>query len=780
MRIDNYTHAVFRFRWLAVSLCLLATFALAAGLGRITVENNYRILFNEDDPRLIALDTLEATFSKSNAVLIAVTPDGGTVFTRDGLDAVHALTEAAWTVPHASRVDSLTNYDHSEADGDDLTVGPLVEDPGALGDADIARIENIALNAVELAGNLISRDGGTAGIVVNFVTPDESEQTIAEITAYLESLLDMARADHPGTAYRMTGYVVVNQAMGEATQRDSETLVPIAFLLILALTAIFLRSAFATVAVISVVVVTVASAMGFVGWTGMVMSPANPGIPIIIMVIAIADSIHIASNTLLAMRGGMDKKEAIVQSMRINAWPVFLTSLTTAIGFLSLNSSDAPPFQVMGNSVAFGILCAFTFSLVLLPALLFVLPVRAGPAGQSRRCGLFGRFADFFLAPVRGFFDRLADFVLARRRAVFASFLVVTVVLVAGIPRIELGDSLTRFFDESYQVRLDSDFIGENLTGIDKLEYALDSGVENGITDPEYLRKVDAFAEWLRQQPNVSHVQAFSDIMKRLNRNMHEDDPEYHRLPDSPELAAQYLLLYELSLPFGRDINDRMNVTKSATRLSVNIENATSKDLRNFDDRAQAWLRDNAPEFTQEATGLSAMVAYMTEQNIDSMLGGTIIAMTLVSLILIWALKNIRIGILSLVPNFIPILLTFGLWGHFVGQIGLVSAVVLSIVFGIVVDDTIHFLSKYLRGRDNGLAPPEAVRYAFHTVGHALFTTTTVLGVGFMALFFSGFELTWVLGVLVTITLFCALATDFLLLPVLLLAIDRKDRRATA
>ncbi len=774
MRLDNYTHFLFRFRWLAVALSLLVTLGLGAGLERITVENNYRILFNEDDPRLIALDTLEESFSKSNAVLIAVTPVDGTVFTRDGLAAVHALTEAAWTTPYASRVDSLTNYDHSEADGDDLIVGPLVEDPATLSDADLARIEDIARNTVDLVGNLVSRDGSTAGIVVNFVTPDESEQTLAEITAYLNSLLDEGRASYPGTAYRMTGYVVVNQAMGEATQRDSETLVPLVFVGILVLTAVFLRSAFATIAVISVVIVTVASAMGFVGWTGMVMSPANPGIPIIIMVIAIADSIHIASNALLAMRDGMARKEAIVQSMRINAWPVFLTSLTTAIGFLSLNASDAPPFQVMGNAVAFGILCAFTFSLVLLPALLFILPVRAA---QSRKRGFFGKLVDSIFARLgmeSGFFDRLADFVLARRRAMLVSFVALTVVVAAGIPRIELGDNLTRFFDESFQIRLDSDFIGENLTGIDKLEYSLDSGSEDGITDPGYLRKVDAFAEWLRQQPNVSYVQALSDVMKRLNRNMHEDDPDYYRLPDNPELAAQYLLLYELSLPFGRDLNDRLDVSKSATRLSVNIENATSRDLRNFDSRTQAWLSENAPEFTQQATGLSAIVAYMTEQNIDSMLVGTLIAMVLVSLILVWALKNIRIGILSLLPNIVPILLTFGLWGHFVGQIGLVSTVVLSIVFGIVVDDTIHFLSKYLRGRGNGLAPPEAVRYAFRTVGHALFTTTTVLGVGFMALFFSGFELTWVLGVLVTITLFCALATDFLLLPVLLLAIDRK------
>ena len=759
LTLDHCIRAVLRLRWLVLSLSTVVVLALTAGAAKIQVVNDYRVLFSEDDPRLIAFDALEATYAESNAVLIAVTPETGTVFTQNGLSAVQELTEAAWSTPYASRVDSLTNYDHSVANGDELVVGPLVEDASELSDADLARIEDIALSTIDVVGNLISPEGSTAGVAINFVLPDESEQAAKEIAAHLNSLLDKARSNHPETAYHMTGYVIVNQAMGDAARHDSETLVPVVFLIIVGLTAIFLRSFFGTVAVVVIVVLTVTSAMGFVGWTGMVLSPANMGIPIIIMVIAIADSIHITSNALSAMRRGVDRNAAIADSMRINTWPVFLTSLTTAVGFLSLNASGAPPFQIMGNAVAFGILCALAYSLVLLPALLSILPLRVP---RSR--------------PVdTGFFEFLADFVIARRLLVLVSFALATVVLVSGIPRIELGDSLTRFFDESYQVRRDSDFIGENLTGIDKLEYSLDSGREGGITDPEYLHKVDAFADWLRRQPNVSHVQAFSDVIKRLNRNMHGDDSEYYRVPDDSELAAQYLLLYEFSLPFGRDLNDRMDVAKSATRMSVNIKDATSRDLRDFDTRAQAWLRANAPDFVQEATGLSAIVAYMTERNIDSMLSGTIIAMALVSFILIWALRSVRIGLLSLLPNFVPALMTFGLWGHFVGRIGLVSTVVLAIVFGIVVDDTIHFLSKYLRGRRDGLPAPEAVRYAFRTVGHALWTTTIVLSAGFMVFVASGFELTWVLGVLVAITVLFALAADFLLLPVLLLAVDRKN-----
>ncbi len=344
-----------------------------------------------------------------------------------------------------------------------------------------------------------------------------------------------------------------------------------------------------------------------------------------------------------------------------------------------------------------------------------------------------------------------------------------------GIPRIELSDNMAQYFDDRYEFRRDTDYVIDNLTGVDKLEYSLSAGREGGITDPEYLRKVDAFAEWYRQQPEVTHVQAFSDIMKRLNKNMHGDDPAFLRLPDDPDLAAQYLLLYELSLPFGSDLNDRIDVAKSATRLIVVTKNAWSREIRELDKRAQDWLRHNAPAFVQEASGLSVVFAHLSMRNIKSMLRGTILAMALISFILIWIFKSVRVGLLSLLPNFIPAIMSFGLWGYLVGHVGIASSVVIAVVFGIVVDDTVHFLSKYLKARRQGLPAPEAVRSAFQMVGRALWTTTAVLSVGFLVFATSGFEVSWALGLLVTTTIVFALVADFLLLPTLLIALDRRN-----
>ena len=758
MKLENYITSVLRWRWLVVAVMVLIMLALAAGARFVTVTNDYRILFTDDNPQLLAFNSLEDTYTASDRALIAIAPQNGSVFTREALDAIEDLTESAWLAPYSSRVDSLTNYSHSESFEDDLVVAPLVEDALSLSDADLAQIEADALGAIDIVGRLVSRDGHVGGVAITFILPENHDVGVVEITDYLDRLITEASAKHSDMDFYLTGDVVMNRAFSDTTKEDLETLAPIVFLIIVLATILLLRSIFGTVAIVIIIMFVINSTLGLIGWAGEVLSPTNSGIPIIVMVIAVAHSVHIVTTALSSMNQGLDKHAAIAESIRLNAYPVFLTSLTTAIGFLSLNASDSPPFHVLGNFVAFGVLCTFVYSMTLLPALLSILPLRARLLQSEQPA----------------FLERFAEFVITRRNFLLWFVTLFAIILITGIPRNELSDNWTKSFDERYQFRRDTDFIIENLTGMESLEYSLSAGREGGITDPEYLREVDAFAEWYRGQPEVTYVQAFPDIMKRLNKNLHGDDPTFYRIPDDPELAAQYLLLYELSLPFGSDLNDRIDIAKSATRMTVVIRNVSSKGQRQLDQRAQTWLLANSPDLATEATGVSIIFAHLSIQNITSMLRGTITAMALISLILILVFKSVRIGLVSLVPNFIPAAMSFGLWGYLVGTIGMAASVVTAIAFGIVVDDTIHFLTKYLKARREGKNASDAVRSAFRTVGRALFTTTAVLAAGFLVFAASGFELSWALGILVSITIVFALAADFLLLPPLLIAIDRR------
>ena len=753
----RYTEALLARPWLVVAIAALAMLILSAGAVSIGVTNDHRVLFDDQNPQLLAYQDLEATYTESDTALIAVAPEEGSVFSREALGLIETMTESAWQTPYSIRVDSLTNYNHSESSGDDLIVGPLVEGAEGLDDDGVARIEEIALNTPETVGRLVSSDGRVGAIAITFALPEDPDAAVIEITDHLHGVLDEYRGANPQIGLHVTGDVLMNRAFADATRDDLEKLTPIVFVVIVLVTIAILRSLVATVAVVVTLMFTINATMGFAGWVGTVFNPVNAGVPLIVLTIAVADSIHIVSGTMTGLARGLTRPDAIVRSIRDNAYPVLLTSVTTALAFLTLNASEAPPFRVLGNLVAFGVMCAFVFSMTLLPAVLGLLPLR----GRER--------ADW------RFLDRLASFVIARRVTLIWTMSLLTVGVIAGASRLDFTDNWTTYFDDRYEFRRDTDFVVENLTGLESWEYSLDSGVEAGITDPDYLRAVDGFAKWLREQPEVSHVQAFPDIMKRLNKNMHGDDPAYYRLPDDAELAAQYLLLYELSLPFGNDLNDRLDVAKSSTRLTAMARGGlTASQQRDFDVRAQDWLKANAPDLASPATGFTITFAHLSQRNIESMLQATVLAMAGISIILLLVLKSWRLGLISLVPNYIPAAMSFGVWGYLVGQVGLAGSVMTAVAFGIVVDDTTHFLTKYQRVRRAGHSAADAVRATFAETGRALWTTTAILVAGFLVFASSGFEVSWTLGVLVAITLALALVADFLLLPPLLMTLDRR------
>ena len=371
-----------------------------------------------------------------------------------------------------------------------------------------------------------------------------------------------------------------------------------------------------------------------------------------------------------------------------------------------------------------------------------------------------------------------AEFVIAQRKKLLAGMGLACLVLISFVPQNELNDNFVKYFSEKIEFRRDADFAAQNLGALYLVDYSLESGQEGGVSDPEFQQHVENFANWYREQPEVIHVNVITDTFKRLNKSMHGDDPQWYRLPNERELAAQYLLLYEMSLPYGLDLNNQINIDKSATRMTVMLYNMTTKSVLGLEDRAQQWLRDHAPLSMQnDGASPTIMFSNIGERNIRSMLIGTTIALVLISIILMIALRSIKIGLLSLIPNLIPAALAFGVWGIAVGQIGLALSIVTGMTLGIVVDDTVHFLSKYLRARrEKWLDAQDAVRYAFSTVGLALVATSIVLVAGFTVLTFSAFVLNSNMAFMTAVTIIFAIIADFLLLPPLLMAIDGKEK----
>jgi len=770
--MERYTSAVQQFRFVIIiaSFVLMALMAKGAGILFGNQDNDYRTFFSPDNPELMAYDFIQETYTKADNALLVISPKesregNNQIFTNKSLEAIQWLTEESWQLSFSARVDSISNYQHTEAEGDDMLVAELYEDANSLSQTDRERIANIVINEKLLVRRLIASNGNAAGVNVTFSIADDADQTIVftDIANEIYALREEFNKKYPDLELYLTGIVMMNQAFADAGQSDAESLVPIMYLIVMIILFIMLRSFVPVIGTMIVIFMSIAWAYGFAGYAGFKLTSPIFSVMNIVLTLAVADSVHLLMTFVQGMRNGAEKYDALKESIRVNSWPIFLTSVTTAIGFLTLNFSETPPFRDLGNITAVGVMAAWLLSMTFLPALILALPVKIKPVKQEHQSS--SRFMSAF-----------AEFVIAKHKLVLAIFIPVSVVLLFGIMQNELDDDFVKYFDERIEFRTDTDKAYQVLTGINNIQYSLPSKGSNGIADPEYLATLEKFVEWHRQQDLVLNVNTINDVLKRLNKNMHGDDEKWFTVPENKELAAQYLLLYEMSLPYGLDLNDQIDVDKSATRVIITTKNGTSNESLALAAAGKKWLQENAPDYMQ-AVGASptVMFANVGKRNINAMLFGTLAALLLISFILIFALRSLKIGLLSLIPNILPIALTFGVFGYLVGQIGLAASIVAAICMGIVVDDTVHFLSKYLRARqEKGLNAEDSIRYAFSTVGVALWVTSIVLVLGFLVLAFSSFLINAQLGLLVFITISIALITDFLLLPPLLMIFDRK------
>lgn len=753
----RYTEWILKWRYLVVLLSVVSVMVIASGAKNLSFKSDYRVFFSKENPQLNAFENLQNTYTKDDNVLIVITPKDKTVFSIDTLSAIKDITEQAWQIPYSIRVDSVTNFQHTYAEEDDLIVDDLVTEPESMTADDLAYAKSVALNEPLLLNRLISPETDYTGVNITIQLPGIDEiKEVPEVVGFVRNMKAEMLDKYPDIEIRLTGMVMMNNAFPEASKTDAKTLVPLSFGIIIVVLLLLLRGFSGTAATVILVAFSIMTAMGTAGWLGMYLTPPSASAPTIILTIAIAGAVHLLVTMLQEIHKGTSKHDAIVESMRVNFTPIFITSLTTALGFLSLNSSDAPPFGHLGNISTYGVIAAFILTITFLPATMYILPIKA----------------KHFVAGT-GFMTKLGDFVVDRRKPLLYGLSTVVLIFLALIPNNQLNDVFVNYFDESVEFRRDTDYATEHLTGTYTIAYSLDSGEAEGVSKPAFLKQVEKFSDWYRQQPETIHISTITDTFKRLNKNMHGDDNSFYKLPENRELAAQYLLLYEMSLPYGLDLNNQIDVAKQTTKVNATLKTISSNQILQLEKRATNWLKQNAPELLTDGASPSIMFAHIGKRNITSMLIGTTIALVLISLVLIFALGSFKYGILSLIPNLFPAGVAFGIWGLAVGEVGLALSIVTAMTLGVVVDDTVHFISKYIRARkENNLNSHDAVRYAFKNVGVALWVTSLVLVAGFMILSLSTFELNAGMGLMTSIIIVVALVLDFLLLPPLLMKID--------
>ncbi len=744
--------------WAVLATCVLLLVVMAAGLPRLSINSDTRVFFSKDNVHRQALDAFEARFASNVNLLIALHTEEGDVFAGDRPAIIDSLTEAAWQLPYAIRVESIANATHISSDEEGIVIAPMTDAPNA------SALQAQVMADNQLVNRLVAADEKTTAINVVVQYPMNSSTITDEILTAAKTIVAEAGVEDAGFDVWYGGRVASSNAFSTASKTDLKTLLPLCFLTLYVGLIILLRSFGAASALFLTALFAAISTMGVAGWFGFQINAATAQVPTVIIALGVAALSHLVLSFQRKRVHGQTKRAAISGALRSDAKPIALTIGTTCLGFLTLNMADAQPFRDFGTLIAFGAFLCLVFGLTMLPCLLRLLPVTAN-APQ----------------PLVGQMTSAANqFIQRHHNRMVLIGPIAFIVAVAGIAKIVIDDRFPSYFTEDYAFRQHTDLIEKHLTGVEVIEFDVGGEGPDAIYDQAYIERLAAFESWLADQPKVIFTSSILEIYRRLNQHLTDGAPENHLIPEDREALAQYILLYEMSLPLGQDLTNAISMDKSHSRVTAIMQGATTADIRRLLANADAWLVDEGtPALQGNAAGLAVMFAFLSSLNIEAMIGGTALALILISGILVLAFRSVRYGALSLIPNLLPGAAAFGLWGYLFGEVGVAVATVGALTLGIIVDDTVHMIWRYREARRRGDSAASSITHVFDTVGPPMAISTLVLVTGFAILGLSGFHITSAMGLLTAMTVGLALIADWGFFAPLLIALDkRREARA--
>jgi predicted RND superfamily exporter protein len=754
--MKSYIAFLKKFRWFIAIGIPLIVFALASNLKHVEMDGSYRIWFGEDSKILTDYDDFRKTFGNDDGVVIVFKDPNG-IFNKKALSSIDRITQALWKTKYIARVDSLTNYQyvHTNPDEpDDIVVEDFIQNIDKASSSYFENRKQIATSDPLVVDAFISKDGTTTMISAR-LTPkvnDQSDKSL-EIMGYLNKILAPEIAQ-TGYKYWINGGPALNEAFVVIGTNDATTFTPLVLLASMILLLFLFRRVSGSLIPIAVVIFTFLTVLAVQVLLGYKLNNFTANLPVFVVAIGIADAVHIYSVWLTHKQEGDDNEYAVLKSMQKNFLPIFLTSLTTAIGFATLTISEVIPILTLGIATASGAVLAFIISIVWMPAILLLLkkPIKAHLVEATKAKEPLG----------------YGKFIVANSKKIVIITTAIFILLSLGLFQVKVDSNTIRYFDKEVEIRQSTEFMMKNLTGPMAYEIVVDSGVKDGIKNPKFMKTVEKFyQEFQSTYPEVRHLASLIDTVKRFNKIVDGKD----EIPNSQNLIAQYLLLYSLSLPQGMEINDKMDINEQKLRVTGQVDIVdTSKDLEMMAYIEEWWAKT---EYSATIQGQTVMFAHMQKDVTDTLIYSLSLAIFLVTLIMFFIFRRISILWVFILPNILPVILVVGLMGWIGISIDIGVAIAGAIIIGVAVDDTIHFLVKYFDARKRGLNMEETFDEVLRYAGKAILFTTIILSVSFSLFAFSNFSPNQNFGIVTAFALLVALVIDLLLLPALLSLADR-------
>lgn len=757
--VEKYAHWLQKHRLMIYIFSAVLACLTTLGLINFSFKVDYRTFFASDVLGYSEFLEMEEDFPASDDLAFVLAPGSGDVFSREVIDSLLWLKERLLKISFVERVETLTDYPFQTNTDGELYIGYVTDVPSP--PYTLAFFREQALKDPMVAGTLVSHSGKSVAILVNYKL--EGNNDLVVFPAAMEEVNQVKAefsARYPESRLAIAGVLTYNHGIIDTAMTDLMILLPACSVIIYLILYFFLRSGRGAFFTMLIIGLTVGSTLGTWCWLGLPLNSASMSAPIAILALAVADCVHLSDSYLLVARDdpNSSRLSRVTHSLLLNSKAIFLTSLTSVLGFLTMNFCESPPYRDIGNLVAIGIAFAWLYSMTLFPALIGQFGLRHSKAQHHLNLTL----------------HRVAGFICKHYKKILLLYGAVILLALSCMRLNTLDDNVVEWFDADVELRRDAEFIDQNHTGMYQLYYVIDTQIPDGILDPELLAEVDRFASWLRKQTEVVQARSLVDVFVNSYSAMSSRE---QRLPGSKGITKQILSTVEMLADDSSQLNSLVNRNRSALRIHVSLHTMTASEFIAFEQRVQDWLSVNRDRIGPDTHGISPtmMFAKLSQQIVPTMLVTTAIMILLISALLVLIFRSATLGMISLVPNLIPIGMAFGFWGLFSGHLGIALSIVSGASLGIVVDDSIHLLLKYQRARTQlMMSPPLAVTYAITRVGDALTITTLTLVAGFITLGFSSLQPNAELGTMLGVIIGLALVTDLLFVPALLLWIEER------
>ncbi|MFP4039163.1 MAG: efflux RND transporter permease subunit [Desulfosudaceae bacterium] len=775
----------------------------------IRFDTSSESLLRDNDPCRLQYDQFREEFGQDRNIVLGITaPD---IFSYDFLIKLQSLhQDLARKVPHVKRVNSLLTARHISGLDDMLEVGELLEGWPAI-PVDMGDLRRRVMRDPYYRNYLISEDGTMTAIsleteAVIHESPASQDDILAEFTdtpaesstkssagsadekrRYIssEDIRQIVRAvnniipryEDREFSIAFSGSPVVVDVFNRAVATDMVRCSLLAIIAIAVFLGLLFRRISGVVLPLLVVVASVFSALGVMALGGVDIKIMTAILPVFILCVGVADAVHVLTIFFRRYRLSSQtatvpsKEEALVRAMGHSGLAILLTSLTTAAGLLSFGFAEVAAIGEMGVFSAVGVIIAFFYTLVMLPPLVAILPLKPGRALDRQTVA-----ADRILA-------WFADLAAAHAVKIVVIAVILLVVSLAGLSRIKYRDHMLNYFPENMAVKQDITIIEEKLGGVLTFEAIVDTGRENGLHDPVILNNIDTAARRLKKDLKnvdprfeIKKIFTINDIVKQINQALNNDEPAAYRIPDNRRLIAQELLLFENS--GAEDLEPIVDNRFSKTRLSIKVPWLDSLGLYHMSRMISGLLHDVfAGRAEVSLTGMSVILARTLPATLNSMYESYLLAGIVISLLMIFLMGDLKTGLLSMFPNLLPILMVMGALGALGVPLDMTSLMIGSIAIGLVVDDTMHFMYNFRRYYDQTGDAREAVRRTLTGTGRALMITSLVLSGGFFMLLAATLPHLSRFGLLLSIIIIVAVLTDFILAPALMILATAQESR---